>query len=59
MDIEKDTWHIIDSYFKTNPDYIAKHHLDSYNEFTDNKIEQIVKQSNPLVIFNNYDEITN
>ena len=38
---------------------MIRHHLDSFNEFTDIRIEQIVKQSNPLLIFNNYDEKSN
>ena len=55
-----DTWKVIESYLKEdNYKNLIRHHIDSYNEFTDNKIEQIVKQSNPLVIFNNYDEINN
>jgi len=55
-----DTWKVIESYLKEdNYKNLIRHHIDSYNEFTDSKIEQIVKQSNPLVIFNNYDEINN
>ena len=55
-----DTWKVIESYLKEN-NYknLVRHHIDSFNEFTDIKIEQIVKQSNPLLIFNNYDEDTN
>jgi len=55
-----DTWKVIESYLKEN-NYknLVRHHIDSFNEFTDIKIEQIVKQSNPLLIFNNYDEETN
>ena len=48
-----DTWKVIESYLKED-DYknLIRHHLDSFNEFTDIKIEQIVKQTNPLLIFN-------
>ena len=55
-----DTWKVIESYLKEEKySNLIRHHLDSFNEFTDIKIEQIVKQSNPLLIFNNYDEETN
>ena len=55
-----DTWKVIESYLKENKyKNLVRHHIDSFNEFTDIKIEQIVKQSNPLLIFNNYDEETN
>ena len=55
-----DTWKVIESYLKEdNYKNLIRHHIDSFNEFTDIKIEQIVKQSNPLVIFNNYDETSN
>ena len=57
---DDDTWKVIESYLKEdNYKNLIRHHIDSFNEFTDIKIEQIVKQSNPLVIFNNYDEKSN
>jgi len=57
---DTDTWKVIESYL-TEDNYVnlIRHHIDSFNDFTDVKIEQIVKQSNPLLIFNNYDEATN
>ena len=55
-----DTWKVIESYItENNFKNLIRHHIDSFNEFTDIKIEQIVKQSNPLLIFNDYDEETN
>ena len=51
MDIEKDTWHIIDSYFKSNTEYLAKHHLDSYNDLIDTTIPKIFKQSHVINVF--------
>jgi len=57
---DTDTWKVIESYLKEdNYKNLIRHHIDSFNEFTDIKIEQIVKQSNPLVIFNNYEENNN
>ncbi len=52
MNLEKDTWSIISNYFETTPNYLTKHHLDSYNDFVNNKIFDIFndKQSNPQVI---------
>jgi len=57
---ETDTWKVAEAYLKEdNYSSLIKHHIDSFNDFTDKKIEQIVKQSNPLLIFNNYDEKNN
>ena len=52
MDLEKDTWSIISNYFETTPKYLTKHHLDSYNDFVNNKIYDIFnnKQTNPQVV---------
>ena len=35
---------MIDSYFKNTPNYIEKHHIDSYNDFVDVKLKQIFNQ---------------
>ena len=43
-------WTIIDSYFKDNPDILVKHHLDSYNDFFNHKLEEIFKQNNPITL---------
>ena len=31
LNIKKDTWEVIDSYFKSNQNYLVKHHQDSLN----------------------------
>ena len=60
LNYEVDTWKVVESYLKENNyNNLIRHHLDSFNEFTDIKIEQIVKQTNPLLIFNTYDEEKN
>ena len=55
---DEDTWDVIKTYFKNNRE-LVKHHLDSYDDFIDNKIEKIVQQFNPLSIYNNYNEEEN
>ena len=52
MNLEKDTWSIISNYFESTPKYLTKHHLDSYNDFINNKIYDIFNdtQSNPQVV---------
>jgi DNA-directed RNA polymerase II subunit RPB2 len=52
MNLEKDTWNVIANYFDSVPNYITKHHLDSYNDFVNNKIYDIFnnKQFNPQVV---------
>ena len=52
MNLEKDTWSVIANYFESNPKYLTKHHLDSFNDFTNNKIYDIFNdiQFNPQVV---------
>lgn len=51
MNIEKDTWFIIDSYFKSEPEYIGRHHIDSYNDFIDKKLPQIFKEHSKQIVY--------
>ena len=45
MNLEVDTWDVITSYFTdpSIPNYLVRHHIDSYNDFIHNKIPQIMK----------------
>ena len=45
------SWRIIDKYFKDNPNILIIHHLESYNNFFNNKIFDIIKEKNPVRIF--------
>merc|ERR1711935_786053 len=57
---DSDTWEVIKAAFnENNGNLLIKHHIDSFNDFMDVKIEEIVKQFNPLSIYNNYNEKTN
>lgn len=53
MDISNDTWHAIHSYFDETPNYLTKHHIDSYNDFLLNRIPSTFKIPflNPQRIF--------
>ena len=55
-----DSWKVIES-FITNNNYesLIRHHIESFNDFMDNKVEQIIKQLNPLSIYNGYNAETN
>ena len=44
MDIQKDTWHVINSYFESTEDYLLKHHIDSYNDFIETKLPQLFRE---------------
>lgn len=48
-----DTWSVIDSYFKTNPYFLSRHHLDSYNDFVSNRTLQTVRALNPIIVIKN------
>ena len=43
MNLELETWDIIDSYFRDIPNYLVRHHIDSYNDFIQKKIPSIIK----------------
>ena len=49
---EKDSsWDVISKFIKENNyNALIRHHLESFDDFMDNKVEQIVKQFNPLSI---------
>lgn len=43
MNLELETWEVINSYFRDIPNYLVRHHIDSYNDFINNKIPLIMK----------------
>ena len=43
-------WKIIDTYFKSDPRQLVKHHIDSYNLFFNSQINNIFRENNPLKI---------
>ena len=51
-------WSVIDKYFKENDSVLVRHHLDSYNDFFNNKIFKIIKEKNPVQIFKEQDADT-
>ena len=52
MDLENDTWEVINSYFRDIPNSLVRHHIDSYNDFIQNKIPLILSNTskNPPII---------
>lgn len=44
-------WVIIDSYFRDNKNALVSHHLDSFNDFIQNKIPNIIKSFNPIITY--------
>ena len=50
MNLEKDTWKIIDIYFRDNKNYLTKHQLDSFNNFITKQIPETIQQNNPVRI---------
>ena len=53
---DKKLWNIINSHFKGNYQTLVKHHIDSYNDFFENKIYDIFKEENPISLMTTYDE---
>ena len=59
MNLELETWDIIDSYFRDIPNYLVRHHIDSYNDFIQKKIPSIIKNfSNdaPFILIDKEDD---
>lgn len=52
---DTDTWITLDSYFAQDK-ILTRHQLDSFNEFVDFTIPQIIERNNPVVIATDYDE---
>jgi DNA-directed RNA polymerase II subunit RPB2 len=57
-DFENNTWNIINNYFDNNSNYLTKHHLDSFNNFIEDKIPQTFKQYNPQIIYKEFNKET-
>jgi DNA-directed RNA polymerase beta subunit len=55
-DLSNEIWTIINSYFEENPNWLARHQIDSYNDFVENKIPLIMKNINKISAFM-YDKI--
>ena len=56
MDIEKDTWSAIDSYFRDQHlERLVRHQLESYNNFVGYQIIKTIEMFNPLHIASEQD----
>ena len=49
------TWNVLDSYF-SNKDVLIKHHTESYNHFINIELPNIVRENNPLIIYDSHGE---
>ena len=52
------SWDVIDSYFKSNSNYLTNHHIESFNDFISNKIPIIISQYNPQILYKELNEET-
>ena len=53
---ESTIWKVIDKFFQENPQALVKHHIDSYNEFYEEHIFQLLREMNPIKLEVDYDE---
>ena len=58
IEFEKNTWGLINNYLNNNKNYLTKHHLDSFNDFIQNKIPQTFEQYNPQILYKELDKKT-
>jgi len=47
------SWKVLDTYFKSNPNYLVNHQLDSYNQFMKIGLKKIFSENNPLKFIEN------
>ena len=48
-------WQVVEKMMgQYNGKQLVRHHIDSFNDFIENKIPCIIKQSNPISIFHSY-----
>ena len=55
FDWSKDTWSVVKELI-TRKNYLVEHQLNSYNEFLDHSISNIIYQLNPIILNYNYVE---
>ena len=53
-----DTWKTLDSYFKQDK-ILIQHQIDSFNNFVDYTIAQLIERNNPITIASGYKETNN
>jgi DNA-directed RNA polymerase II subunit RPB2 len=51
--MEEKTWDVIDSYFKSDKNFLTKHQIDSYNDFIYTKLPNTIKSLNPFITLKN------
>jgi len=56
LNLDKDCWDIIDSYFNTVSNYISKNQIDSFNMCLDEQIAKTIRQFNPIQSVYDYRE---
>ena len=49
-------WKIINSHFEENPQSLVSHHIESFNDFYRNGIQQIFREKNPLRLSSKFDK---
>ena len=50
-------WDFLNLYFKDNPDFLVGHHLESYNDFFEKGLPQLLREKNPIHFFKNQEKI--
>ena len=51
MNFNAISWKFLNLYFKDNQSFLINHHLDSYNDFFNNGLSQLLKEMNPIHFF--------
>lgn len=55
-DHNKFSWNVIDKMFKNDPNHLVSHHLTSYNNFFAEKIKNVMKDNNPVILLKDFDQ---
>ena len=55
---QENAWKLLDKYFEENSTALINHHIESYNDFINNGINQIFREKNPIKIVKQQDPET-
>jgi DNA-directed RNA polymerase II subunit RPB2 len=50
---DNNTWKVLDLYVRDCPNFLVKHHLESYNDLVNVKIPKIIESLNPFIVLKN------
>ena len=51
-------WRIINAMFNHRADHLVAHHIDSYNRFVKQGLQEVIRRANPLTVVRDHDPVS-